>query len=69
MWTLTEHGKRIPLDEQPYDGDQPNGQFVLRHGNLTQPYAVAVPPDVFIDEPHYRSHFATCPDADRWRRS
>jgi hypothetical protein len=29
--------------------------------------AIAVPSLVFADEPHFISHFATCPDADEWR--
>jgi hypothetical protein len=62
-WAQTELGRRMPLDAEPYDGPEPAGLFVLRAG-----VAVAVPPAVFDDEPRYRSHFATCPDRDDWRR-
>jgi hypothetical protein len=63
-WALTEKGRRMPLDPDPYTGPEPNGQFVIRDG-----VAIAVPPSVFEEEPHYRSHFATCPNAALHRRS
>lgn len=44
----------------------PRGLFVLRDGGET---AVAVPAGAFPGEPLYRSHFATCPNADEHRRS
>jgi hypothetical protein len=59
----TEKNKRIPLDPDPYTGPEPSGLFVLRDGA-----AIAVPPDAFPDEPHYRSHWATCTDPGRFRR-
>jgi hypothetical protein len=62
FWVKTERGKRMPLDAAPYEGNDPSGLFVLRDQT-----AIAVPPDAFPDEPHYVSHFATCPDADTWR--
>jgi hypothetical protein len=64
LWARTEKGRRIPLDVEPYAGDDPRGLFVLRAG-----VAVAVPAGAFEDEPRYRSHFATCPDASAHRRS
>jgi len=63
LWATTEWGKSIPLDPEPYQGDSPSGLFVLR-GRV----AMAVPPDAFPEEPHYVTHFATCPDAGDWRR-
>jgi hypothetical protein len=67
VWVGTEHGKAMPLDREPYEGDDPRGLFVIR----TEPgkvIAIATTPDAFPGEPVYRSHFATCPDADRYRR-
>lgn len=66
-WAFTEKGKRIPLDLEPYQGDDPRGLFVLRSGERG-PVAVAAPADAFADEPHYRTHFVTCPNATRHRR-
>lgn len=63
-WARTEKGRRIPLDPDPYTGPEPAGLFVIRDGDL----AVAVPRDAFPHEPHYRSHFATCPNAAQHRR-
>ena len=59
----------MPLDAKPVDPyDNPAGLFVLRERNQQTPLALAVPPGAFPDEPYYRSHFATCPDADQHRR-
>jgi hypothetical protein len=70
-WVLTERGKPMPVDAAPYTGDDPRGLFVLRNptDGTTSPTAIAVTPDAFPGEPVYRSHFATCPDRDDWRRS
>lgn len=69
LWARTERGKRIPLDAEPYEGDDDRGLFVLREPDDPEgPLAIAA---WGLDglEPHYRSHFATCPDAARHRRS
>jgi hypothetical protein len=59
----------MPLDLEPYEGDDPRGVFVLRQWGPDEPTAIAVPgPWTFADEPVYRSHFATCPQADEHRR-
>jgi hypothetical protein len=61
-WVRTEHDRRMPLDREPYAGDDPRGLFVLRGDT-----AIAVPPGAFQDEPLYRSHFATCEHAAEHR--
>jgi len=63
IWADTEHGNRMPLDADPV---RPEGKntFVLR-GDV----AVAVPPLIYMDEPHHVTHFATCPHADQHRRN
>lgn len=63
LWANTEKGRRMPLDPDPYSGPDPR-VFVLRAG-----VAIAVTPDAFPDEPNYRSHFATCPNAAEHRRA
>lgn len=71
LWVETEKGKRMPLDQQPVLFPEPPGMFVLRagrDGDSPRVVAVAVPAGAFEDEPNYRSHFATCPDAKGWRR-
>jgi hypothetical protein len=68
LWALTERGRRMPLDPEPYEGDDPRGLFVLRGRDEPVPTAIAVPADAFPDEPHYRSHFATCTHPARHRR-
>jgi hypothetical protein len=66
-WAMTEHGRRIPLDAASVgDGRFGTGLFVLRDGGEL---AMAVPPGVFPEQPHYVTHFATCPNASEHRRS
>jgi hypothetical protein len=62
VWADTEHGRHIPLDAEPVGADEPV-TFVLRDG-----VAIAVPAGVFPDEPHFVTHFSTCPNADAHRR-
>lgn len=65
-WALTERGRRIPLDPEPYTGPEPSGLFRL-DGRV--PTAIAVPPGALEAGPVYRSHFATCPNAALHRRN
>jgi hypothetical protein len=108
-WATSEHGRKIPLDLEPYRtgpedkllGDvramlaehrptlvelgllepleqavaeydrafDPRGLFVLRYDQSFGEYvAIATTPDAFPGEPLFRSHFATCPQSDSWRR-
>lgn len=54
-------GAVAPIDAEPVEGGNirllPDGR-----------YEVAAEPDLF-GEPRYVSHYATCPDADRWREA
>ena len=52
----------MPVDAEP-DTD---GQFVVKDGP-TPTVARATPMDTGFGEDLYTSHFATCPDADKWR--
>jgi hypothetical protein len=58
-WAITTKGQRIPLDPEP----GPGGNLVLVDG-------VARHPTLGEGVPYlqYTSHFATCPDAERFRR-
>lgn len=61
-WALTVNNKRQPFDYEPSD----DGTFVLHpvRGALHAIYA----PEAGAGDAKHTSHFATCPDADRWRR-
>lgn len=66
LWAATEHDRKMPLDAVPVDVEQLDnyaGLFVLMPG----PLALAATPAMFPGEAFYRSHFATCPEADAWR--
>lgn len=64
-WCVTEAGKRIPLDAEPV----PDGNMVVlaQFGNAP---GLALPFDPAKHEgwTRWRSHFATCPNADKHRR-
>lgn len=66
-WTVTEHGKAMPVDYAPVRG----GNIVLRDEG-TRAVAVYVAPLLESDDdkarPHYVSHFVTCPQAAQHRR-
>lgn len=66
-WCVTEAGKSMPVDAAP----TPGGNLVIRRSG---PALVAVVVSPLLEsneeraEPHYTSHFATCPNADAHRR-
>ena len=63
VWAGTEHGRRIALDPEPVGGDAADApHYVLRH---EAELALAVPFEAFPDEPHFTSHFDTCPRRGR----
>ena len=64
MWAETErNGKPIPLDPEPV----PDGNLGIRDDGRV--YHVAQGQGVLdLGVPLYKTHFATCPDADEHRR-
>jgi len=66
-WTVTEHGKAMPVDYAPVRG----GNIVLRDEG-TRTVAIVAQPLLETPEerarPHYLSHFVTCPNAAQFRR-
>lgn len=71
LWVRTERGRRMPLDPVPVDlrTHSGTGLFVLRDEHSPEgPLALAVGGSEFPLERHYTSHFATCPQAEEWRK-
>lgn len=71
LWARTETGKRMPLDADPIADAiaETRGLFVLRDRHSAEgPLAIAAW-GLEGTEPHYRSHFASCPDAAKHRRA
>lgn len=69
IWAKTDKGKNMPVDPEP----APNGTFVLLRvgGELrARHYSVAMEHVSEVDRPQerYVSHWATCPDAQDFRR-
>lgn len=70
-WAINDHtGSRMPLDAEA----DPNGNISViewgpRQANgLPQPIVgVNADPTKAMTPMRYTSHFATCPDADKWR--
>ena len=63
---LTVAGKRMPLDPDPV----PDANVVVRRmtDGAIRAVVLAGHEERDPDEPTYRSHFVTCPDADDYRR-
>jgi len=65
IWCRTDTGKRMPVDAHPAT----DGNFIL-DGDPQLPTARSVARvDSEPGQPLHRSHFATCPHADRYRRT
>ena len=64
LWAKTIKGHSIPLDAQP----AAKGNVVIAENGTAlvyrDPAAIATR---YVDEPHFVSHFATCPNADEHR--
>lgn len=66
-WVITADKKRMPVDAQPV----PDGGFVLELVKTEEPdwlRAEVFAPLLHPGRKRYVSHFATCRDADRWRK-
>ncbi len=67
-YVKTPAGRTMPLDVEPAPDGNVRVAFV---GGLEVGLVLADPAELAaarIDGPLYLSHFATCPDAGRWRR-
>jgi hypothetical protein len=63
----TERGKKMPLDADPVEDQTQANLFVLRERESREaPLAMAAWGLVGLED-HYRSHFATCENADEHR--
>lgn len=73
VWATTEQGKSMPIDAGPVD----NGNVYYLDQKSSPPRVrVLAGPQPTLEEDadsadglRYLSHFATCPQADQWRRS
>jgi hypothetical protein len=76
VWARTKKGKAIPLDAEDMGGWEtalrvPDGNLVLT-GERAQSGPGETVPIVRYTAPGegtHRTHFATCKDADSWRRT
>lgn len=57
-------GKSSPIDPEPVDG----GNVALWPDDETGDAVYSIPKKGALSGPLRTSHFATCPDAGRWRR-
>ena len=60
----TVNGKTMPVDAEPVD----DGNLHLEEGPKSPMPFVFVVTGCQCPREHYVSHFATCPDAGKWRR-
>jgi hypothetical protein len=69
IWlTLRPGGKRMPVDAEPADDGNILADLVAGMGVVVPASELEYMKEATPDEPFYRSHFSTCPDADGWRR-
>ncbi len=63
IWATTAAGHVIPLDAEPVE----NGNISLADGK-----AIVVDKgslfETVVGGPYYQSHFASCKDAEKWRK-
>jgi len=59
----------MPIDPDPVDDGNIMADLNAAVGVVMSAETVAVLREDDSDEPLYRSHFATCPDARTWRRT
>lgn len=64
IWCETVNGKRMPVDEDP----DPNGKIVLDE-TVDPPKAAAFTEAADSGADRFTSHFATCVDSKKWRKS
>jgi hypothetical protein len=65
--TFVATGTRAPIDYDPV----PDGNIVIVGTAFGGPTIDVVREEAALfgdDRPHYTNHFATCPQADEWRR-
>lgn len=60
IWATSTNGKAMPMDAQP----DPKGTFVIVVGKARK----ATAEDDRLHRPRHTCHFATCEQADEWRR-
>jgi hypothetical protein len=66
LWLVTENGKKMPVNAKPVpykEKDDGNLTLVTSKGRVVKGVL-----DVSSDEVGYISHFATCPQANEWRK-
>ena len=66
-WIETKAGKKMPIDPEQveFDDAEPTDILVSELGNIVNKKNVSSDPHP--NQKYYVSHFATCPDADKWR--
>jgi len=70
IWARTVNNEMMPLDAAPVPYCRDGGNFRIET-NIYPPRAINVDrinPARLFGARIYRSHFATCPQANRWRR-
>lgn len=69
IWTVTHNGKRMPVDAEPVEGGNVRLRGEADGERVIAEYPGKEAPSLFGDDrERYVSHFATCPQAQSWRR-
>ena len=67
VWAVTANGKRIPLDTKPVEHPK-SGLFRLVSAGIDPRIRPPLAASADADD-LYVSHFATCPNAEEWRKT
>ncbi len=65
VWTVTEAGKALPVNELPIEGGNVE---VTADGALLTSRVLGPMEASLVEGPLYLSHFVTCPQAGEWRK-
>lgn len=66
FWARTTRGKRMPVDAMPTEDGNVEIVSHGQDGPIVKIHKTGQP--ALFEERRYTSHFATCPDAEGWRR-
>jgi len=62
LWARSTRGRMVPLDREPVA----DGTIILGADDVA--FVLGPADEPIAGTPRYHSHFATCPDADKYRR-
>ena len=66
IWATSKGGRTMPVDAEPVEDG--NVELTERPGAFLGPIASVLTGPSLLGGPLRKAHFATCPEAEQWRR-